>query len=70
MNWFSKVEFCSIRVSKKGKHGVHLVVPFWGPHYGPQLGTTRIVYSENGAQKAPPFWEPFLKLFCFFFNCF
>ena len=42
------------------------MVPFWAPHYGPHLGTTRIVYSENGVQKAALFWGSFLKLFCFF----
>ena len=46
------------------------MVPFWGPHYGPHLGTTRIVYSENGVQKAALFWGSFLKLFCFFFQLF
>ena len=51
------------RVFKKTEQGIHLVVPFWGPEYGPVLGTTRIVYSENGVQKAVHFLGPFFETF-------
>ena len=51
------------RVSKKAKHGFHLVAPFWGPEYGPVLGTTRTVYSQNGIQKAVHFLGPCFETF-------
>ena len=52
MNWFSKVEFCSIRVSKKVSmestlwfhFGVHIMVPIWGPH---ELFIQKMVFKKR-----------------------
>ena len=68
MNWSSKVEFCAIRVSKKGKHGVHFVVPFLGPLFGHHVVNKQFVWSPKRYHYVAPFWGPFLKLFCFFFS--
>ena len=70
MNWSSKVEFCAIRVSKKGKHGVHFVVPFLGPLFGHHVVNKQFVWSPKRYHYVVPFWGPFLKLFCFLFQLF
>ena len=70
MNWFSKVEFCSIRVSKKVSmestlwfhFGLHIMVPIWGPH---ELFIQKMVFK-----KRPSFGDHFWNFFVFFFQLF